>query len=183
MRIISGKWRRRMLPILDADGLRPTGDRVRETLFNWLAPDIHNARVLDVFSGSGALGLEALSRGANFVQFIEANTHVAQQLRTNLATLEASPSSFDLHQGDALDWLEQQNQAAFDIVFIDPPFAGDYWAQCISLLNQAQRLASEALIYVESPIETKLLVPQNWQSLRSLHAGQVQAQLFELHAG
>lgn len=180
MRIISGRWRRRTLPITAIDGLRPTGDRVRETLFNWLMPYTPSASVLDLFSGTGALGLEALSRGAGFVQFIELHKQAAEQLRQNLLSLDAELESYRLHCGDAMQWLEIKQDRPFDLVFVDPPFQAKQWDLCCALLNSTKILSPEALIYVESPVETKLNMPQNWRRFRSLKAGNVQAQLFSV---
>lgn len=179
MRIISGKWRRRNLPVGDAQGLRPTGDRVRETLFNWLSPYVHGARCLDLFAGTGALGLEALSRGAAFVQFAENALPTAKQLSINLDTLKADSTEYALNIGDGLQWLNDFSGDAFDLVFLDPPFADTLWQNCCDLLDTKGALAQEALIYVESPSETKIKVPNHWHELKALKAGSVSARLFQ----
>ena len=180
IRIIGGKWRRRTLPVIDLDGLRPTGDRVRETLFNWLMPHITGARALDAFAGTGALGLEALSRGADYVQFIEHDAKAAKQLAANLTAVEAGRDAYQLTRGDALNWLGQYQGPAFDLIFLDPPFEQAYWDDCCAQLSRAGCLSDDALIYVETPTETKLNVPPLWQSHRQLKAGQVMAHLFKL---
>lgn len=180
VRIISGQWRRRNLPILDLQGLRPTGDRVRETLFNWLMPVIAESRVLDLFAGTGALGLEAMSRGANFVHFVEKHPDAAKQLQSNLHTLNANQHSYQLSNTDALSWLARSSGEPFDLIFLDPPFADGLWKDCCDLIAKNRLLAPEALIYVESPLETKLITPINWHPHRSLKTGNIHAQLFEV---
>ncbi|WP_019557898.1 16S rRNA (guanine(966)-N(2))-methyltransferase RsmD [Thiomicrorhabdus arctica] len=120
VRIIGGDWRGRKLPVLMAEGLRPTSDRVRETLFNWLRFDVAGSHCLDLFAGSGALGFEALSRGAKSVTFLELSIPVAQQLKTNLKTLNAPAAQ--VVQRDSLQWLDQRVEQPFDIIFLDPPF-------------------------------------------------------------
>lgn len=120
VRIIGGDWRGRKLPVLMGEGLRPTSDRVRETVFNWLQFEVAGAFCLDVFAGSGALGFEALSRGAKSVTFLELSMPVAQQLKINLKTLNSTAAQ--VVQGDSLQWLDQPIEQAFDLVFLDPPF-------------------------------------------------------------
>lgn len=180
VRIIGGKWRRRALPVVEADGLRPTGDRVRETLFNWLAPHIDGARALDAFAGTGVLGLEALSRGAAFVQFVEYNPNVAKQLSSNLSSLNLSPEEYRLACNDTIQWLDRYEGPPFDLVFLDPPFDQAFWSRCCSQLDREGRLTNNALIYVETPLETKLNVPPEWHHFRQLKAGQIIAHLFKL---
>ena len=126
IRIIGGQWRGRKLPVPDSAGLRPTTDRVRETLFNWLAPVLPEARCLDCFAGSGALGLEALSRYAGSATLLELERPVAQQLTKNLQTLRASNGT--VIQTNTLNWLAQPGEP-FDVVFIDPPFRQGLLAQ------------------------------------------------------
>lgn len=171
LRIIGGQWRGRKLRFADGEGLRPTTDRVRETLFNWLQPVIHGARCLDLFAGSGALGLEALSRGASEVQFIERNTKAVRALQENLTLLQAENGH--VHQSDALAYLSGTNRA-FDIVFLDPPFRQDLLDPALSLLSQGNWLAPGARIYLE--LEAELGTPElpaGWELLRSKTAGQV----------
>lgn len=179
VRVIGGQWRSRKLPICQVPGLRPTGDRIRETLFNWLMRDIQGLRCLDLFAGTGALGIEALSRGASFVHFVETNTRAAQQLQDNLDNLSDDNTRFQIDGDDALSWLDQYSGSAFDLVFLDPPFASNLWQDCIQQLIAHKVLAARGLIYVESPIETKISLPKRWRTVKSLRAGSVNAQLFQ----
>lgn len=176
IRIIGGKWRGRKLPVPDSPGLRPTTDRVRETLFNWLAPMIQGARCLDCFAGSGALGLEALSRYAGEAILLEADRHVAKQLSSNLTLLSAENGQV-VHT-NSLQWLAQPGQP-FDLVFLDPPFRKDLLAETINLLEQFNWLAAEAWIYVEAEAESAAAdVPASWQLHREKIAGQVAYRLY-----
>lgn len=177
LRIIGGLWRGRKLAFPDVDGLRPTGDRIRETLFNWLAPDMVGARCLDLFAGSGALGLEALSRGAATSLLIERNTSAAIQLKANLSLLKAENGT--VIQGDALNYLQSQTpEAGFDVVFIDPPFALNLWQVVIDLLESRAYLNAGAAIYIESGLNDSYQVPANWTLHRDKNAGSVHYRLF-----
>lgn len=177
LRIIGGQWRGRKLNFPDVEGLRPTGDRIRETLFNWLAPSIRDARCLDLFAGSGALGLEALSRGAGLSLLIERDAKAASQLRANLALLQAEHGS--LLQADALTFLRQGNSLApFDVVFVDPPFQLDLWQDVIDALSLGNWLAEEAVVYIESGRDTAFTTPPDWRLHRDKQAGQVSYRLF-----
>ncbi|MFU9136580.1 16S rRNA (guanine(966)-N(2))-methyltransferase [Erwinia tasmaniensis] len=179
IRIIGGQWRGRKLPVPDSAGLRPTTDRVRETLFNWLAPDIQAARCLDCFAGSGALGLEALSRHAASATLLELERPVAQQLEKNLVTLGAKTGRV-VHT-NTLQWLAKQGEP-HDLVFIDPPFRKGLLEQTLTLLETQGWLADEALIYVESEVENGLPpVPASWQLHREKIAGQVAYRLYIRH--
>lgn len=172
IRIIAGKWRSRRLPVLTSEGLRPTPDRVRETLFNWLAPYIDGARCLDLFSGTGALCLEALSRGAHEVVMVEQSREAVQQLRANVERLETKDAN--IINTDALDYLRGQSRA-FDLVFLDPPFAvaREMIERCAERLAQGW-LTPSALVYVEAPQSmTPLPVPSTWEHLRADTAGKV----------
>ncbi|WNN48751.1 16S rRNA (guanine(966)-N(2))-methyltransferase [Siccibacter colletis] len=176
IRIIGGQWRGRKLPVPDSPGLRPTTDRVRETLFNWLAPHMVDARCLDCFAGSGALGLEALSRYAAQATLIEMERGVAQQLSQNLATLKASHGQ--VVNANTLEFLSKPGQP-FNIVFIDPPFRKGLLEQTVTLLEQNGWLADNALIYIESEVEGGLPpLPASWQPHREKIAGQVAYRLF-----
>lgn len=176
IRIIGGMWRGRKLPVLDREGLRPTTDRVRETLFNWLAPDIVASRCLDCFAGSGALGFEALSRQAKEVVFIELDRSVAQQLDTNVKTLQATDAT--VLNTSATDYLSRAG-TPFDIVFIDPPFRKGMLANVTALLERNNWLADDAIIYVETESESMLAeIPNNWRLYREKKAGQVAYRLF-----
>ncbi|KLU16013.1 MULTISPECIES: 16S rRNA (guanine(966)-N(2))-methyltransferase [Xenorhabdus] len=179
IRIIGGKWRGRKLPVPDSDGLRPTTDRVRETLFNWLMPVIQGARCLDCFSGSGALGFEALSRYASHTTLIEYDRNVAKQLSANLALLKAENA--DVVQGNALQYLINTG-TPFDVVFLDPPFRKGMLTETINLLETNNWLAEESWIYVEAEAESAATeVPPNWQLHRQKTAGQVAYRLYIRH--
>lgn len=175
IRIIGGQWRGRKLPVPNSPGLRPTTDRVRETLFNWLAPVIQGARCLDCFAGSGALGLEALSRYAGSATLLEFERPVAQQLEKNLALLQGKGSVVNTN---TLNWLAGNGQP-FDVVFLDPPFRKGLLAETVTLLEQQGWLADEAWIYVEAEAESAATdVPANWQLHREKVAGQVAYRLY-----
>ncbi|MCM2131675.1 16S rRNA (guanine(966)-N(2))-methyltransferase RsmD [Larsenimonas rhizosphaerae] len=179
LRLIGGIHRRRQLPVPDRPGLRPTPDRVRETLFNWLGSSVHGARVLDAFAGTGALGLEALSRGATTLSFIEQDRIAADQLADNLATLSATAT---LLRQDALIALATAPAAPFDIIFLDPPFNRDLAAPSCSLLEQQGWLASEAWIYLETEATLLPEVPATWRLHREARAGESHARLYRRSA-
>lgn len=146
IRIIAGQWRGRKLPVTDVQGLRPTTDRNKETLFNWLMHDLHDARCLDVFAGTGSLGLEALSRYAAFCQFFERDRQAATTLANNLTILKADGRVI---QGDALAHLQQAPAAPFDIVFVDPPFGQQLVDPALAALCNQGWVTSGSLVYVE----------------------------------
>lgn len=176
IRIIGGQWRGRKLPVPDSPGLRPTTDRVRETLFNWLAPSMVDARCLDCFAGSGALGLEALSRYAASTTLLEMERHVAQQLQKNLATLKAEYGK--VVNTNTLTYLNQSG-TPHDVVFVDPPFRKGLLEETLNLLEVNGWLADSALIYVESEVENGMPpVPANWELHREKIAGQVAYRLY-----
>ena len=180
IRIIGGQWRGRKLPVPESPGLRPTTDRVRETLFNWLAPSIVDASCLDCFAGSGALGLEALSRYAANATLLEMERGVAQQLQKNLATLKASNAK--VVNTNTLAFLAQAG-APHDIVFVDPPFRKGLLEETLTLLENNGWLSDEALIYIESEVENGLPpVPMNWHVYREKVAGQVAYRLYQREA-
>jgi 16S rRNA (guanine966-N2)-methyltransferase len=183
LRIIGGLWRGRKLAFPDVDGLRPTGDRIRETLFNWLAPDIQGAHCLDLFAGSGALGLEALSRGAAASVLIERDQRAAAQLKSNLALLNAEGGK--VLQMDALAYLHNLPTAGqtmrFDVVFIDPPFQLNLWQQVIDQLAQHSCLNEGAAIYIESGLQDQYLPPPDWELHRDKTAGNLRYRLFYYH--
>ncbi|ELZ1261555.1 16S rRNA (guanine(966)-N(2))-methyltransferase RsmD [Vibrio fluvialis] len=177
VRIISGLWRGRKLPVHDAEGLRPTTDRVKETLFNWLAQDIPHAKCLDLFAGSGGLGFESASRQADKVTMLEMNPQAFAQLKTNIAALKAS--NIEAVITDTLAYLKQPGQA-YDVVFIDPPFRQGLLQETVQLLEQNGWLAANAMIYIESEKELPLTeLPESWQLYREKLAGQVCYRLFE----
>ena len=176
IRIIGGQWRGRKLPVPESPGLRPTTDRVRETLFNWLAPSIVDAHCLDCFAGSGALGLEALSRYAASTTLLEMERHVAQQLQKNLATLKAEHGK--VVNTNTLTYLNQSG-TPHDVVFVDPPFRKGLLEETLNLLEVNGWLADGALIYVESEVENGLPpVPASWSLHREKIAGQVAYRLY-----
>ena len=176
LRIVAGKWRGRLLDIADVPGLRPTSERIRETLFNWLSPQISDARCLDLFAGTGALGLEALSRGAAESVFVEKSSQAACSLQNNIAALETSMAI--VHETDAFDFLERRAAGRFDIVFLDPPFAADRLSDLCRLLDEASILASGARIYVEEDrAKPEVVFPQGWQVLKTKNAGNVRYSL------
>lgn len=153
LRIIGGDWRSRKIPFIDAQGLRPTPDRIRETLFNWLQGDVYGASCLDLFAGSGALGIEALSRGADDVVFVEKNQSVANQLTDNLKTLN---SDSEVLQGDALKLLSGESlgfKKPFDIVFLDPPYRKGLLEDSLQSLFENELLEKNGLIYLEHEAE------------------------------
>ena len=176
IRIIGGRHRGRRLHFVPGRGLRPTADRVRETLFNWLQPEIRGARCLDLFAGSGALGFEAASRGAGQVVMIENNRDAADALNANIRLLDAG--SIEVVVADALAWLNE-NQRAFDIVFLDPPYQSGLLGRCCEILEYGQSLAENAKIYVEhAAVDDEVVIPDGWECLRSRSAGQVAYKLF-----
>ena len=174
MRIIGGRLRGSRLAVADAPGLRPTPDRVRETLFNWLAPIVEGARCLDLYAGTGALGIEALSRGAASVDFVEADARRADELRANLARLKQAAA---VHRGDALVFIAA-HEGVYDLVFLDPPFDADAWAAAALALERHARLAAHAVVYVESPRTLAPELPANWTVHREGHAGAVRYALY-----
>lgn len=178
LRIIGGQWRGRKLSFPDAPGLRPTPDRIRETLFNWLQNNVYNANCLDLFAGSGALGLEALSRGAKNVVFVENNKTVVTQLKSNLALLK---SEAEVINSEALSYLsENNNSKLFDFIFLDPPYRQGLLEKSLTLINEKQLLDSKGLIYVEHESEEQI----NWltygfEELKQTIAGQVKCCLLQ----
>tara|TARA_Y100001949_G_scaffold170805_2_gene172427 strand:+ start:490 stop:1077 length:588 start_codon:yes stop_codon:yes gene_type:complete len=171
LRIIGGEWRSRRLRFPEVDGLRPTLDRVRETLFNWLQFDIEGARVLDAFAGSGALGFESLSRGAKEVVFLEKHPKAALQLKENLKLLGASNAQ--VWAGDAQIWLEQ-NPQPFDLVFLDPPFGAGLLQP---ILNQLTLLPGSQ-VYVEHEAGLELDIPAHWQQKKAKETREFSFRLF-----
>ncbi len=173
LRIIGGQWRGRKLNFADGEGLRPTMDRVRETLFNWLQGEIAGARCLDLFSGSGALGLEALSRHAREVVMIDKNPRAIRMIQNNLDLLEVSNAR--LLQMDARDFLiEGTTKGTFDLVFLDPPFNRQLVAPFCRLLNDANCLSAQASIYIEMEKNAGLpQLPQDWEVIKEKKAGQL----------
>lgn len=160
VRLIGGRWRGTRLDVPNLDGLRPTGDRVRETLFNWLMPALPGARVLDLFAGSGALGFEAVSRGAAHAVLVERDAALAAALRATAARLGAG-ESIDVVQADARAWLAASAPARFDIAFVDPPFSAGLWDTVLAELSPV--LAPAAWLYVEAANEAAWSLPAGWR--------------------
>ena len=178
LRIIAGQWRSRQFDFPMAHGLRPTPNRVRETLFNWLAPYIEGARVLDLFTGSGALFLEALSRGAGSALALDMNPAAINSLRDHLQTLRCENGT--LLNSDALVYLQQVPTTPYDLVFLDPPFGQDLLQPACSLLEEKSWLAPRAWIYTESENPPSTLgLPGNWRLHREQKAGQVHYALWQ----
>ncbi len=177
IRLISGKWRGKKLPVRDKEGLRPTTDRIKETLFNWLMHDVRDANCLDCFSGSGSLAFEALSRFAKNATLLERDKHVAQQLRENLKTLKVDNAI--VVETDSINYLKQIAQQQFDIVFVDPPFNKGLVQPCCAALEENCYLAAHALIYIEMEVQlSDLELPRSWQLLKEKTTGQVAYQLY-----
>ena len=177
LRIIAGLWRGRKLRFKATPGLRPTPDRVRETLFNWLAGEISAAHCLDLFAGSGALGLEALSRGADHCVFVDTQANAIQTINGHLQTL--SCNSAETHCADALHWLQHSPVVPAQLVFLDPPFAAGLLPAVCAALEARAWLVDGATIYLESGShETGPTVPPGWQLKREKISGEVRYQLF-----
>ncbi len=173
VRLIAGRWRGRKLHFHGGDGLRPTGARIRETLFNWLMYEIEGANCLDLFAGSGVLGFEALSRGAASVTAVELDRRVAGQLEDSARQLGAD--GYRVYCQDAARWLESQVVRPFDIVFLDPPFADDALVEAAGLLDKLGWLAPAALVYMEVARGESLRarLPTHWEPHRESSAGAV----------
>jgi 16S rRNA (guanine966-N2)-methyltransferase len=183
LRIVAGKWRRRLIPVVAVEGLRPTPARVRETLFNWLASRIDNAHCLDLCAGTGALGLEALSRGAATATFVEKSPIAARALRDVCRILAAEHAT--VHQADAIAFLNEQPPTARNIVFIDPPYASDLQTELCRLLDLRGWLAVNAMIYIEQDRRSPdVTLPAGWQTIHHKTAGDVRYSLLTArHAG
>ena len=202
-RIIAGHWRGRIISFDDAEGLRPTTDRIRETVFNWLNPYIPGSHCLDCFAGSGVLGLEALSRGAADVVFIENNRQSWENLKRNLDMLQQTDGGdtadrASLYHEDAIRFLRSISRASiadseskplrgdhpgsdltrFDLVFLDPPFHKNLLSQSCSLIDNSGCLAEDAIIYVEHAIDEDVEMPANWDCVKHKVAGQVAYKLY-----
>jgi 16S rRNA (guanine966-N2)-methyltransferase len=170
LRIIAGRWRGRKLAFAPVPGLRPTPDRVRETLFNWLGPMLPGTRCLDLFAGSGALGIEAASRGASEVVLVDNNPLVVRTLREQLQLLGFSAAQ--VLQQDVNQWLATA-ATPFDVVFLDPPFRQQRLPECLALLEAGGWLAAGARIYMEAEKSWTPALPPGWELYRSKQAGQL----------
>ncbi|RFF33127.1 16S rRNA (guanine(966)-N(2))-methyltransferase RsmD [Wenzhouxiangella sediminis] len=176
IRIIGGQWRGRKLAVPYAPGLRPTGDRARETLFNWLQAQVPGARCLDLFAGTGALGLEALSRGAASSVFVERDRRLAGRLR-EIAGDWPGGDRMEVVQGDVLRWLGT-DERSFDLVFIDPPFSDSLQGRVLEALVDGGHLASGARVYVEQDARDPEIDPgERYELLRSKTLGEVRLTL------
>jgi len=176
LRIVAGIWRSRFLDIAEVEGLRPTSERIRETLFNWLAPTLHGSRCLDLYAGTGALGLEALSRGAGEAIFVERSAVAARQLQKNIDVLDARGATV-VTQG-ALDYLQREAPRSFDVVFLDPPFADDLLEETCRLLAAQDLLAAGARVYLEQDrAKPEPRLPDNWKIKKNKTAGNVRYML------
>ena len=170
-RVIAGEWRGRRLSFPPLEGIRPSPDRVRETLFNWLGPRIEGARCLDLCAGSGALGLEALSRGAGEVVFVDQNRSAAEAIAQHLETLDCNRGRVICDTAEA---FLGRGTEQFDVVFLDPPFGKDLLPRLCTLIEQNGRLAAGARVYLECELKPgKLELPDSWSLVRSKQAGQV----------
>ncbi len=178
LRIIAGKWRGRKLNFPNVEHLRPTPDRVRETIFNWLQSVIGNARCIDLFSGSGALGFESLSRGADHVTMVEKDTKAVAQLQENVRLLSAGDVA-QVVRDTAQNFIASCNQD-FDIVYLDPPYQADLWAEIAILIQQNALLVKDGYVYLECPSNARFpVLPPEWQLLKDKTAGDVRYCLFQ----
>jgi len=176
LRIVAGKWRSRLLNIASVPGLRPTAERIRETLFNWLATRVHGKRCLDLYAGTGALGFEALSRGAASVTFVEKSRVAAATLREASDQLDAAGARIEC--GDAIEFLRSGCQERYDLVFLDPPFADDSLAELCRLLNEHDFLSTSALVYLEQEKANRPPdLPDGWTVAHEKIAGNVRYSL------
>ncbi|MBT5031669.1 MAG: 16S rRNA (guanine(966)-N(2))-methyltransferase RsmD [Proteobacteria bacterium] len=177
VRIVGGAWRGRKVPVCEVEGLRPTPDRVRETLFNWLMPTISGAVVLDICAGTGVLGLEALSRGASKVFFVEQNKRLCQAISEMCEVLQADAEVVLADAGQMADEVLSGKQ--FDLVFLDPPYQSKLYAPVIERLMQGNCFARNAQVYIETSANSEVdFIPMGWQQFRSKRAGDVRYELY-----
>lgn len=166
VRIIGGEWRSRQISFPDISGLRPTQDRIRETLFNWLMPFIVGAKCLDLFAGSGALGFEALSRGAQFTCFVDSHPQAIAALRVNAEKLAIEPNRLAILRGLVPEKQLLLPEAPFDIIFLDPPFHQNLLPPSVRWLTRLALLMPGALIYMEMEKEEHFILPEGWEIFR-----------------
>ena len=177
VRIIGGQWRGRKLPVADVKGLRPTSDRARETLFNWLQPSLPGARVLDLCAGTGVLGLEALSRGAAEALFVERDATACRALRSALELVNAGDRGRVDHT-DARAWLEQPDNPPFDVIFVDPPYASGLHQALLDLIAEKSQLSTDGLLYLETERGSAgPRISPDWRLHRQKDVGQICMQL------
>jgi 16S rRNA (guanine966-N2)-methyltransferase len=180
VRLIAGDWRGRRLPVADVTGLRPSGDRCRETLFNWLQPWIVAADCADLFAGTGALGFEAASRGAATVLMVEKNPWAFKVLQQSAAQLQAE--QVRVHGGGAMSMIATLEANSLDIVFVDPPFDSNLGGLVLERLDDASCVRPGGFVYVESPVSVQLAPPAAWSVWRDQQMGEVRLQLFRRQA-
>ena len=184
VRIIGGKWRSRKISVPSIEGLRPTPDSVRETVFNWLQHDIAGARCLDLFSGSGAMAFEALSRGARQVTMIEQAKLACKNLYDTAEKLQAEPNSYTIVQQDVITWLGKTklHHEAFDLIFLDPPYHQDWLSKVLPLLFCTPGLLSpDCFIYLESEqVLSQALLPKGAEIIKHKTAGMVHYSLVSM---
>jgi 16S rRNA (guanine966-N2)-methyltransferase len=178
VRIIGGQWRGTRLPVPDLPGLRPSGDRSRETLFNWFQMHIHGARCVDLFAGSGVLGLEAASRSAADVILVEKSRQAVQDLRESLKRLNAE--HVDVIEIDAITWLAHCDPLTMDIVFIDPPFGTGLETRSLELLTAGNCVSPGGFVYIETASEAPAISPApGWKIVKEKILGEVRMQLLK----
>jgi 16S rRNA (guanine966-N2)-methyltransferase len=179
IRVISGRFRGRKLPVLDVQGLRPTTDKNKETLFNWLAPFIRNTSCLDLFAGSGGLGFEALSRYAKQCTFVELDKHAVKNLLLNIQLLQLPTEQAQVIQGNAVEKLNQIEDT-FDLIFLDPPFNQDLLPHVIEIISKKQLLAADGLIYIEcESVGGGYIVPESWRLIKEKCTLQILTRLYQ----
>ena len=176
VRIIGGDWRGRRLQVADVPGLRPTGDRCRETLFNWLQPWVVAADCVDLFAGTGALGFEAASRGAASVLMVEKHPQALEVLRQSIGQLQAEQVT--LRAGGAMSLIEELSPDSLDLVFVDPPFDSNLGKAVLERLDRQGCVRHGGFVYVESPASLQLAPPEGWSVWRDQQLGEVRMQLF-----
>lgn len=178
VRIIAGKWRGRKINFQEGQGLRPTTDRLRETLFNWLAPVIEGSHCLDLFAGSGAIGFEALSRGAQKVLLVDQSLAVLKSLKENIQSLQCE--SVELHLKESLRFLKKYTGEPFDIIFLDPPFYIGLAQKAINLIFQHDILKQNGYLYLEQEHKAPMPVfPKKWEILKDEKRGHVRVFLMK----
>ena len=176
IRIIGGRWRGTVLPITAQPALRPSASRTRETLFNWLGVRVREACCLDLFAGSGALGIEALSRGANKLVCVEQHRKTALQLRQQLDRLGASEYAHVVH-ANTHHWINHA-EGCFDLCFLDPPFNDPHLDQCLARLAESQLIRTDGLIYLETPAHSEVRIPEGWKLYKQSKQGMSQSSLY-----
>jgi len=178
LRIIAGQWRGQKLNFPDLPGLRPASDRIRETQFNWLQAEIIGAKCLDLFAGSGALGLEALSRNADSVVFVDSSKNAIDSIRENLSKLHSEQAQLFCQQAKL--YVTSSQPLKFDIIFLDPPFDSNLLNPSITALQQGSCLRKGSLIYLEHEKNSHINLPKNWVLLKSKKSGNVKYGLCEV---